>query len=988
MRLALALALVAAAPVAAQNTDPVVPAPLGVNAVAPTPAAARLAAAADRQRAAAASPVAEVPFRSVGPTVMSGRVAALQGKAGDPRQFYVAYASGGLWRTENGGASFTPLFDHMPTITIGDVAVDWRDPEGDGPTVWVGTGEANSSRSSYAGTGVYRSTDGGSTWEHRGLAETHHVGRVALHPTDPDVAWVAAVGHLYSPNPERGLYRTDDGGATWEHVLALDADTGAIDVVVDPRDPDRLWAATWTRARRAWDFREGGPGSAIWGSTDGGRTWSRLSVEGSGFPTGDTVGRIGLDVHPSGVLFAVVDNQARRPEEPDPDAPAVTRELLREISREAFLALAEEDINTFLDANNVPYSYTAESVLEMVREGRLEPIDLVRFLEDANRELFDTPVVGAEVYRSDDDGRTWTRTHDGPLDDLFYSYGYYFSIVRVAPDDPDRLYLLGVPLLASSDGGATWARADAPHVHVDHHDLWLDPEMPGRLLSGNDGGANASYDAGATWTKLNTPAVGQFYSVYADEAEPYNVYGGLQDNGVWVGPSTARPGYDWRAEGHSPYRRLLGGDGMHIQVDDRDGTVYTGFQFGNYVRTTREGRRAERIVPRHDLGERPLRFNWQTPIWLSRHLPDVLYLGSNKVHRSLDRGDTWEALSDDLTGGGAPGDVPYGTLTSLHESPLAFGLLAAGTDDGHVWVTEDGGHTWTDRSAGLPADLWVSRVELSGHDRRRLLVALNGYRWDHFEAYVFLSDDLGRTWRRVGRDLPAEPVNVAREDPRSPDLLYVGTDGGLYVSLDRGDSFHPFHGQRATPLGDGPGPNHWDHPTLPNAPVHDLVVQAREADLVVGTHGRSIWIADLDLVQRLPEVAGEQLYLFAPDTLTHRETWGDQGYTWSDPSEPSLQLAYVSAGAGTARLRVLDADGESVRQWEDAADPGLNLLAYDLRADGPLADGHEPGEATGAHYLVPGEYVVEVRVGGRTETAPLVVMAGPLPRSRARKKMP
>ncbi len=977
---------------AAGNVDPVVPLP--ANAVAPTPAAARLDAAVVRQRLADRSPVAEVPFRSAGPTVMSGRVTAVVGKPGDPSTFVVAYASGGLWTTANGGASFRPVFDHQPAITIGDVAVDWRDPEGDGPTLWVGTGESNSSRSSYAGTGVYRSTDGGDTWAHLGLAETHHIGGLVLDPADPDVAIVAAIGHLYSPNAERGVFRTTDGGATWTRVLFVDDDTGAIDVVRDPSDARRLYASTWTRSRRAWDFREGGPGSAIWSSDDGGATWARLSVEGSGFPTGATVGRIGVDVHPNGVVVAVVDNQARRPDDDDPGAPAVTRDVLRTVSRDDFLALAEDDLNAFLDANNVPYSYTAESILEDVREGRISPADLVAFLEDANAQLFDTPVVGAEVYRSDDQGRTWTRTHDGPLDDLFYSYGYYFGVVRVDPHDADRLFVLGVPLVGSVDGGATWQRADAAHVHVDHHDLWFDPERPGAMLSGNDGGLNQTWDGGATWTKLNRPAVGQFYTVQVDDADPYHVYGGLQDNGVWVGPSDYRPSPEWRAEGDYPYRRLLGGDGMQIQVDERDGTVYTGFQFGNYFRTNRSGDAdADRIVPQHELGERPFRFNWQTPIWLSRHLPDVLYLGSNKVHRSLDRGETWEPLSGDLTKGGTPGDVPYGTVSSVHESPLEFGLIAAGTDDGLVWVTEDGGRTWADRSAGLPADLWVSRVELSGHDGQRLLVALNGYRWDHFDSYVFRSDDLGRTWERIGLDLPAEPVNVAKEDPHHPGLVYVGTDGGLYLSLDGGATFSAFHGQRATappPVGPFDGvADGASSRVLPNVPVHDLVVQSRERDLVVGTHGRSIWIADVGLVSRLtPEVTASALHVFPSDTTTHRDGWGDLGYTWSDPAEPSLDIGYWTTATGTARVRVLDADGEPVRTWDDDATPGLNLLTYDLRADRALADDDEAGDETGAFYLVPGTYAVEVRVGGQTATASLVVEAGPEPRNRARKKMP
>jgi hypothetical protein len=338
------------------------------------------------------------------------------------------------------------------------------------------------------------------------------------------------------------------------------------------------------------------------------------------------------------------------------------------MSREEFLAVAEEALNDFLDRNGFPLSYTAESILEMVRDSLIEPVDLVNYLEDANQQLFDTPVVGAEVYRSDDGGNTWTRTHEGFLDDLFYSYGYYFGQLRVAPQDPDRLYLLGVPLIASSDGGATWASIDGPHVHVDHHALYVSPTRPGHLINGNDGGVNVSFDDGASWSKANVPAVGQFYAVGYDMAEPYRVYGGLQDNGVWVGPSTYEADEDWLGEGDYPWERVLGGDGMQVAVDPRtNALVYTGFQFGNYFRVDRDaedGPEAERITPRHELGERPLRWNWQAPLHLSAHNADILYLGSHRVHRSLDRGQTWQALSGDLTLGGRPGDVPYGTLSS------------------------------------------------------------------------------------------------------------------------------------------------------------------------------------------------------------------------------------------------------------------------------------------------------------------------------------
>ena len=368
----------------------------------------------------------------------------------------------------------------------------------------------------------------------------------------------------------------------------------------------------------------------------------------------------------------MLDNQARRPEEDDDDdAGADEGRAPRDDAATQFLALAEEDLNDYLDRNGFPLSYTAQSLIEMVREGTLEPVALVDYLEDANAQLFDTPVVGAEVYRSDDGGATWTRTHDDYIDDLFFSYGYYFGEIRVAPDDPDRLWLLGVPLVASTDGGATWKAIDADHVHPDHHALFVDPNKPGHLINGNDGGINISYDYGASWFKANSPAVGQFYSVAVDTQEPYHVYGGLQDNGVWAGPHTHDPSdVGWRASGDYAFDWIMGGDGMQVQVDTRtNNTVYTGFQFGNYFRLDRPAPGAEyestRITPEHDLGERPLRFNWQTPIHLSRHNQDILYLGSQKLHRSLDRGETWEALSGDLTRGGIDGRR---TLRHAHDA--------------------------------------------------------------------------------------------------------------------------------------------------------------------------------------------------------------------------------------------------------------------------------------------------------------------------------
>ena len=406
-------------------------------------------------------------------------------------------------------------------------------------------------------------------------------------------------------------------------------------------------------------------------------------------------------------------------------------------------------------------------------------------------------------------------------------------------------------------------------------------------------------------------------------------------------------------------------------------TTYTGFQFGNYFRLDRAEGKTERITPRHDLGERPLRFNWQTPIHLSTHNPDILYLGSNKLHRSLDQGATWQTLSEDLTQGGEPGDVPYGTLTSIDESPLTFGLLWAGSDDGLVHVSRDGGYSWENVSAGLPTDFWVSRVEASHHDEGRAYVALNGYRWDHFEALVFRTDDYGQTWQRLGADLPVEPVNVITEDPAHANLLYVGTDHGLYASLDGGASFMGMMGQMTDEAG------------MPNAPVHDLKVHPRDADLIVGTHGRSIWIADVAPLQQLTsELRAKPVHVFALDPVRHSDGWGSRGWTWNEPSEPEVMLTLWAEEAGTAEIEVATEEGTVVRTLTDEAEAGLNFVAYDLVSDDGLTDEHEPGEHTERYYLVPGTYTVAVDLNGETAETTLTIEEPPARPSRGRKKTP
>jgi len=853
--------------------------------------------------------IKNISFTNIGPTIMSGRVADIDVNPNDPTEFYVGYASGGLWYTKNNGTSFKPVLDNSPTQNIGDIAVDWKKG-----TIWVGTGEKNSSRSSYAGIGMLKSDNQGLTWEHVGLPDSHHVSRIIINANNPEEVVVGVIGHLYSPNEERGIFKTIDGGKTWRKTLFINSSTGIIDVVVAPENPKVLYAASWERERKAWNFDGDGNNSAIYKSIDGGDTWKNISTN-NGFRNGDGVGRIGLTIYNENTVYVIHDSQFRGKSEKKEkkSSNGLTKEDFKNMSTEEFLTLTDKNLNNFLRGNRFQQKYTSKTVKKMVSQGTVKPIDLAKYLEDANSLLFDTPVEGAEVFITTNGGKKWSKTHNNQIDGLYYSYGYYFGEIRVDPQDKNTIYVLGVPILRSKDGGKTFTSIGKENVHSDHQALWINPKRKGHLVEGNDGGLNISYDDGAHWIKLNSPSVGQFYAIYADNQKPYNVYGGLQDNGVWTASHNAKMNNRWLQTGQNPYASIMGGDGMQVQVDDRNPSiVYTGSQFGNYFRLDRDQGERTYIQPKHTLGEAPYRFNWQTPILLSKHNQDILYLGSNKLHRSLDKGDTWEAISNDLTTGGKKGNVAYGTLTTLSESPFQFGLLYTGSDDGYVHVSKNGGGSWERISNSFPKDLWVSRVIASQHKKERVYVTLNGYRSDDFTVYVYRSDDYGKTWANISNNIPASPVNVIREDSENPNLVYVGTDNGAYASFNQGKEWSPFH------------------KGLPNVAIHDLVIQPSAKHLILGTHGRSLYKATIAPLQLMTsEVIAKEAHIFPISTIKKSRTWGNSWGRWSTPFIPKISIPYYLRSSKKVTIKIYK-DELLIASTTKVSAKGFNEFSYDL----------------------------------------------------------
>ena len=831
--------------------------------------------------------VKNIKFENIGPSIMSGRVSDIEVNPKNPKEFYVAYASGGLWHTTNNGNTFESIFENANTQNIGDFDVDWVNK-----ILIVGTGENNSSRSSYAGIGILKSVDNGTNWINIGLTDSHHIGKVKINPNNSNEIVVGVIGHLYSKNSERGIFKTKDGGQSWNKTLFIDDDTGVIDLDIDSENFNIQFAATWQRDRSPWNFNGNGNKSGIYKSLDAGENWTLVSSKESGFPNDEGVGRIGVSVYDENIVYAIVDNQSRRPKEKKIlKQKGIDKMSFENMSLEKFIKLDDVDLNQFLKNNGFPKKYDAKKVKKLVEAKEILPIDLKFFLEDANTVMFETPIIGAEVYRTDDGGINWVKKNTNYLGSLYNTYGYYFGRVHVSPINKDHIYIYGVPILKSKDGGVSYESIDYENLHVDHHDLWINPNDSEHLINGNDGGVNMSYDGGKNWTKLNQPSVGQFYAINVDYSKPYNVYGGLQDNGVWMAKHNSKESLSWHQTGQNNWKSIMGGDGMQIQIDRRDSNIiYTGSQFGVYYRLDNNSNKRYYIKPKHDLGEKKLRFNWQSPILLSPHNQDILYFGSNKLHISYNKGDLWSFKSKDLTKGLKKGNVPYGTLTAIDESIFKFGKIVVGSDDGLINLTNDGGNSWTTISKNLPQNLWVSRVIFSKHNKDRIYASLNGYRFDDFKPYVYVSDDNGSSWESLNSNLPISSVNVIKEDPNFPNLLYIGTDNGAYLSFDKGISWNPFSNG------------------LSKVAVHDLVIQNEEKDLLIGTHGRSIYKTDLSVIYNYLDNIEDSKdgIVFKVDDISHCSRCGSKRNSWDSYVDQKIKVVVFSKKEQQKNLSVYE----------------------------------------------------------------------------------
>ncbi|HWG52468.1 MAG TPA: hypothetical protein VN677_04130 [Gemmatimonadaceae bacterium] len=890
---------------------------LAVLTAAAPPLVAQQAAAPSAPEAASrldSVTLAGMAWRNIGPANMGGRVADIVGIPSPSKTFYVAAAGGGIWKTTNAGTTFRPIFEHERVVSMGALAIAPSDTN----IVWAGTGEQNSRNSIMPGGGIYKSTDGGMRWQLMGLEETQQIARIVVDPRNADVVYVAALGHAWGTNKERGLYKTTDGGKSWKLIKFVSDRAGFIDVAMDPKDPNTLYASSYERIRTPWSYTSGGPGSALWKTTDAGATWTK--IEGGGFPA-TQLGRIGIAISISNpnIVYALVEADSVR----GGKAPF-----------------------------QVPLSDSANAKASR-----------------ANRLL-------SGLYRSDDAGKTWRWMNDKDV------RPFYYSQVRVDPQDPDRVYWSSTPVNFSTDGGKT-VRNATQGIHVDHHAMWIDPKDPQHFVVGDDGGVSQTWDRGGNFDFLDVLPIGQFYEVTYDMAVPYRVCGGLQDNGSWCGPSRKQNG----GIANSDWFTVGGGDGFYTAQDPTNpNIIYAESQGGAIGRMDYStGERSQVVKPEwrpqytqiedsiliargdttkpesKDVKKRvtalraqqkmdsvalDMRYNWDTPYFISPHSPSTLYIGGNRVLKSTNRGDDVYPISPDLstqdwakinvsiktTGGitnDATGAETYGTITTLAESPVRPGLLYAGTDDGNFWLTRNDGATWenlTGRFPGLPPKTYVVRVEPSHFDTTTFYVAFDNHRTNDFKPYLYVTTDFGKSFHSIVNNLPTggpDFLHVIREDPVSRDLLFAGTDVGAYVSLDRGA--------------------HWQRfmTDLPTVPVHDLKIQPRDHELIAATHGRGIWIVDIAPLEQMAESAiASGPHLFQPTmAFEYGEAPGanvDNGQQHFEArSAPyGASIAYLLTSgqrSDTAKVVITNVQGDTLSTLTGPGTPGLHYVTWNFR---------------------------------------------------------
>jgi photosystem II stability/assembly factor-like uncharacterized protein len=851
-------------------------------------------------------------YRSIGPASMGGRITDVEGVAGRPELVYVATASGGLFKTTNGGTTWTPLFDHEATVSIGNIAVDPQNPD----VVWLGAGEANARNSVSFGDGVYKTLDGGKTWHNLGLRDTHHISRVVLNPLNTSVAYVCALGHNTGPNDERGVFMTTDGGETWKRTLFIDGEHGCADMDIDFNNPNVLFATMWRFDRKPWRFISGSEKTGVFRSVDGGRTWKQLQT---GLPKG--WGRIGVRVAPSNSSVVYVIGESN--------------------------------------------------------EGTL--------------------------YRSDDRGDHFRMMTRNPV---VVGRGLYYSHLTIDPTDENRIYTIGMRLSMSIDGGRT-IRGISATTHGDYHTVWVDPKNPNRIWQGQDGGIAVSYDRGETWEWIGNIPIGQFYQVFADNREPfYYLSGGLQDNGSWTGPSRNNQG----AILNSDWTNVSGGDGFHVVNHlDQPWLYLSESQGGGIVRTDLRTREQQDVSPqpkRNDggpVGELKYRFNWNAPIVLSPHDHNTVYFGSNVVFKSTDFGKTWNAISPDLTTNDPEKQKSVGTVWTenttaeyhctvirIAESPVQAGVIWAGTDDGNLQVTRDGGKTWTNvtgNARGVPKFAEIAWIEPSRTAAGTAYVAFEHHWFDDFHPYLFKTVDFGKTFTNITGNLPTDNyLWVVKEDPRNPRLLYAGGELGLQVSFNGGEQWVRLHLKN-----------------LPPVAIRDITIHPRENDLILGTHGRSIWILnDATFLQEMSEpVLGESAYLFSLRPALRFDGGGGRGgggigmggnKPFAGPNPPyGAPISYYLKDRGPAKIEVLDASGKLIRDLGTVPqEQGINRAVWDLRVQPPHsrrapgeADGGGDAEAGGRGFpargplVLPGKYTVRLTAGGKILTRELAVKLDP-----------